>query len=112
MKVPNAERAVVDRSKLVDYLLNSAHPDNAGKAAFFQRLGFTLYNWPEMAKALQNVGRNFDASETLENKHGIKYVVGGMLNGVNGRIAPVRSIWIIDCGDSVPRLVTAYPDYD
>ena len=28
MKLPNAERAVVEREKIADYLLNPAHPDN------------------------------------------------------------------------------------
>jgi len=41
MKLPNAERAVVDREKIEEYVLNAAHPDNGGKAAFFLALGFT-----------------------------------------------------------------------
>src|SRR5262245_37672421 len=40
MRLPNAERAIVEREKIVDYLLNSAHPDNGGKAQFFFSLGF------------------------------------------------------------------------
>ena len=33
MLLPNADRAVIDEPKLVDYLLNASHPDNGGKAA-------------------------------------------------------------------------------
>ena len=40
MKLPNAEKAVVEREKLADYLLNAAHPDNGGKAAFFEGSDF------------------------------------------------------------------------
>ena len=29
-KLPHAEKATVEREKIVDYLLNPAHPDNAG----------------------------------------------------------------------------------
>ena len=31
---------IVEEEKITEYLLNSAHPDNGGKAAFFQKLGF------------------------------------------------------------------------
>jgi hypothetical protein len=40
MKLPNADRAFVAQEKIRDYLLNAAHPDNGGKAAFFMALGF------------------------------------------------------------------------
>lgn len=33
MKLRNAHLAVVDRTKVFDYLLNEAHPDNGGKSA-------------------------------------------------------------------------------
>jgi len=34
VKLPNADLVVVDRAKVVDYLLNEAHPDNGGKRGF------------------------------------------------------------------------------
>jgi len=42
LKLPNAERGVVEREKIVDYLLNPTHPDNGGKAEFFFSLGFDV----------------------------------------------------------------------
>lgn len=41
VKFRNAHLAVVDRGKVLDYLLNEAHPDNGGKARFFVLLGFS-----------------------------------------------------------------------
>ena len=41
MKRLNAHLAVVERHKVVGYLLNSAHPDNGGKARFFESFGFS-----------------------------------------------------------------------
>ena len=38
MKLPNAHLAIVDRRKVVDYLLNRAHPRNGGKSRFFEDL--------------------------------------------------------------------------
>jgi hypothetical protein len=37
--LPNAHLAVVDAFKVRDYLLDSSHPENGGKAEFFRRLG-------------------------------------------------------------------------
>jgi hypothetical protein len=38
VKLRNAHLAVIDRGKVLDYLLNEAHPDNGGKARFFASL--------------------------------------------------------------------------
>ena len=57
VKLPNADKAVVERHKVADYLLNAAHPDNGGKAAFFEGLGFRLSEWETLAKALQKLAR-------------------------------------------------------
>ena len=40
LKLPNANLAVVDRTKVVEYLLNREHPDNGGKADCFIGMGF------------------------------------------------------------------------
>jgi len=44
VKLRNSHLAVVERSKVVEYLLNSAHPENGGKAQFFESLGFSAEN--------------------------------------------------------------------
>ena len=42
MKLPNAERAVIDIKKLRDYCLNPNHPEGKHKAhVFFEKLEFT-----------------------------------------------------------------------
>src|SRR5436305_1649137 len=53
VKLPNAEKAIVEREKVANYLLNAAHPDNGGKAAFFEELGFRRADPETLAKALQ-----------------------------------------------------------
>ena len=51
MKLPNADRATVQEEKIVDYLLNRSHPDNSGKAQFFEALGFRREGWKTLAAA-------------------------------------------------------------
>jgi hypothetical protein len=47
VKLPQADRAVVDERKVREYLLSRAHPIGRFKAAFFARAGFEAENWSE-----------------------------------------------------------------
>ncbi len=40
MKLPNAHLDLVAKAKIEHYRLDGAHPDNGGKARFFDSLGF------------------------------------------------------------------------
>lgn len=108
MRLPNAELAVVEREKITDYLLNPDHPDNGGKASFFVSLGFSHDDPHRLADALRKLALTDGATESMETKHGKKYIVDGELENPAGKEAWIRSIWIIDAGTDFPRLVTAY----
>lgn len=109
MKLPNAERAVVDLAKITDYLLNASHPDNGGKARFFSGLGFKRVEPGALAEALCVVAVSGDVVANSESPHGRKFVVDGAIQSSSGRRSSVRTIWIIETGHEHPRLVTAYP---
>ena len=109
MKLLNADSAVVAREKIRDYLLNAAHPDNGGKAAFFIALGFRVEDWDALAAALRQLARSTEIAETFESIHGRKYTVVGRLQCPSGRLPVVRTVWIVERGEEIPRLVTAYP---
>jgi|HubBroStandDraft_6_1064221.scaffolds.fasta_scaffold904300_1 hypothetical protein len=109
MTLPNVAAAVVPAAKIVDYLLNPAHPDGAGKAKFFTSLGFSRSDWEQLAMALRRLAERFPVGQTLESAHGTKYIVDGPLETPGGATPVVRSVWIVDHGSDVPRLVTAYP---
>ena len=102
-------RPFVERHKVADYLLNAAHPDNGGKAAFFEGLGFRLSEWEKLAKALQKLAREAEITESATSPHGEKYVIVGKVESPMGEPANVQTIWIVDKGWNVARLVTAYP---
>jgi len=109
MLVPNAPLALVDRTKIVYYLLNPAHPDNGGKAAFFAGMGFSADSPQVLADVLRALLARTAPSSVLESAHGRKYVVDGEIDTPCGRRPSVRTIWIIDKGAEIPRLVSAYP---
>jgi len=111
VKLRNAHLAVVERHKVVDYLLNSAHPDNGGKAQFFESIGFSV-DVPELLiDALRSVAQTGEVVESVKSSHGEKYVVDGPVSShtESSRGRMVRTVWIIDRGLEAPRLVTAYP---
>lgn len=109
MNLRNADAAVVAQEKIRDYLLNAAHPDNGGKAAFFLSLGFQREDWGALAIAFRELAGSTNVAAQFESVHGAKYIVDGRLQSPSGRSPVVRTIWIIDRGDDIPRLVTAYP---
>ncbi|HEY3852977.1 MAG TPA: hypothetical protein VGO67_01130 [Verrucomicrobiae bacterium] len=109
MYLPHADNTIVEREKIVAYLLNPSHLDNAGKASFFNSLGFSQDAWENLALALCNAAQQLPVSKTVASSHRMKYIVDGRIVSPNGKTAQLRSIWIIDVGLDTPRLVTAYP---
>lgn len=48
-------------------------------------------------------------AEAAETAFGVRYVVVGILSTPDGRGPTVRTVWFIEHGEEIPRLVTAYP---
>ena len=107
--VPNRDRAEVPLAKVTLYLLNTAHPDGAPKAAFFTAFGFTQSEPDRFVAALLEHVRNNPATETAAIAFGDMYTVDAPLACPDGRTPLVRSVWIIEPLKDCPRLVTAYP---
>lgn len=108
MKLPNSHLAIVEREKVVHYLMNASHPDNGGKAVFFAALGFSADGW-ELSNSFLDLADKSDVWVSIESSHGMKNVVDGALITPSGKCSTVRTIWIVEKGSENPRLVTAYP---
>ena len=109
MRLPNATKAEVERMKIMDYLLNPAHPDNGGKAQFFDKLKFHRKEWKILAEALRTLAVENEVTQWMKSPHGEKYVIIGRIASPAGEAPLLRTIWIIDSGANTARLVTAYP---
>ena len=109
MKLPNYQLAVVPQKKITEYLLSVTHPDGKSKAKFFLRFGFSVDSWEIMADALRCHAANNKLAKIEESPFGTRYVVEGEFSGADGRTPLVRSIWFIEMGEEIPRLVSAYP---
>src|SRR5690349_17460105 len=110
MKLPNLENAIVAEAKITRYLLDLASENGKAKATFFLAFGFTIETWQVMVAAFKQHANDYDVTKVEERPpFGVHYVIEGMFNSPDGRNPAVRVIWIIDDGDDVPRLVSAYP---
>ena len=109
MKLPNAEKLVIEREKIVDYLLNRAHRFGGSKARFFGRFGFEPERWQRLAEALRIHGQTYEVKRVRETGFGPRFEVEGALGAPDGRSPRVRSVWQQDQGAVAPRLITAYP---
>lgn len=74
MKLPNYENAIVEPSKVLDYLLNPTHPYGASKARFFTAFGFCLDHWELLAEALSAHGCRHEVIVVSETGFGPRYV--------------------------------------
>jgi hypothetical protein len=109
MKLPNVDKAIIRRAKIVDYLLSPTHRDGRGKAGFFTRFGFTADAWEMLAEALRLHATECDIVKIEVTPFGTRYVIEGALNAPDGRRPQVRVIWFIEMGSDTPHLATAYP---
>jgi hypothetical protein len=109
MVLPGAEHAVIETSKLRDYLLSQDHPVGRLKAVFFRALGYTKMDWMRLERDLLELCHRGDVSEGRTTAFGCKYEVRGTLVGPSGRYADVVTVWMVPAGEAAPRIVTAYP---
>jgi hypothetical protein len=110
VKLPNIAKAVVPEAKITRYLLDLTSENGKAKAQFFLAFGFTIEAWQVMAQALKQHANDHQVTKVEERPpFGVHYVIEGTLHTPDDRNPDVRVVWIIDDGDDIPRLVSAYP---
>ena len=109
MRLPAAESAIIDGTKIRDYLLSHEHPIGTFKAKFFGALGYAKDDWQRLASDIRAMPVTQDASIGQRSAFGEKFEVRGTLLGPAGVRAPIVTVWIILAGEHAPRFVTAFP---
>ena len=108
LELPNADRAVVDFHKLLDYCLSSDHPRGRHKARVFQAvLGFTSADADQLRRKLIEAAKSGQAIPGELDIYGQRYSVDERMTGRTGE-AIVRSMWIIRASEDFPRLTSCY----
>jgi hypothetical protein len=81
VKLPHADRAVVDDAKVRDYLLSPSHPVGRFKAHFFSGLGFSQDQWESLVSELERHAVDAEAKELDPSPYGRKFETRGTLVG-------------------------------
>ena len=85
MKLPNADRAVVEIEKLRDYCLNINHPRGRHKArVFVTALGIKADDAEELKQAILSAALAAEATPTEHDEYGQRYVVD-FFDGTTGQ---------------------------
>ena len=108
MKLPNADAAFIDLSKLRTYSLNPNHDRGKHKARLFAAiLGLTSQD-AELLKALiLEAIQQHEAIPGQMDEYGQRFTVNFSLTR-NQNTANVRTTWIIRTVETFPRLVSCY----
>jgi hypothetical protein len=108
MKLPNGDKAVVEERKLRDYVLNPLHPVGKHHAILFDRLlGIRLDNAHALKASLLRAASTQEVARETPTPYGRKYEIRFPLDGPRDR-RMVLSVWIVEEGNDLPRLVTRY----
>lgn len=104
----NARTAIIEPVKFIDYCLNPHHGDGRHKARVFEAvLGFDQSNFADLIAAIRTGILTEEAVYLGETAHGLLWRVDLPIAGPNGT-ATVRTGWIYEKSQDVPRLTTAY----
>ena len=103
----NSSRIVVEKRKVVEYLLNLAHPDGAGKARLLIRYGFHPENWEDFVTSVITHAQNAKIISESDTPFGKKIILKGGLETPSQKKLTIISVWIISM--KTPILVTLYP---
>ena len=108
MKLPRADEAIIDISKIRDYCLDPRHPRGKHKARIFKSaLGLTQRDAVELKQDIAKAILVADCQEGEKDIHGNRYIVDLEIVRAN-RTAQIRTNWIIKKGESLPRLTSCY----
>jgi hypothetical protein len=110
MNIPNSDRAVIEQSKLTEYLLNTEHKRGGAKAKLLIQCGYSLDNWQELEADIRKFHLTVDVSLIKETTYGTRYEISANLLTPINRQLLVRTVWQIDKGTDFPRLITLVPD--
>jgi hypothetical protein len=110
-RVPGAEEAVIEDSKLLDYALSPEHSEGRGKALFFHAIGYTRAEYEELRAVILETlpavaGRfsrtNLDGADNWEALMTIRRL------DIDDT-ALIVTVWEVRDGHQT-RLITVYPE--
>jgi len=105
MKLP--EDTILAPEKFFRYLLIWRPVDD--KSKFLAFAGYTPDNWQILVHDLRRQILVKDATEIEQTKYGTVYEIRGNLQGPNGKILSIVTIWMAESKTEQTKFVTLYP---
>jgi len=117
VKLPNQKNASVSLSKISDYLISETHPVGKWKAKIFQSHGYTQKNIDSLRDGLLSIANEEEVNDIIichrqkkdRSRPFCPNRPRSWVKTPSGKELNVKTIWIIDTGQEIPRFVTAYP---
>jgi hypothetical protein len=109
MQLPNRALATIAQEKLTEYLLNTRHKRGGTKARLLAQFGYTVQYRRRLEADIRS-GLDTEVDLVRPTEYGTRYEIRMTLQTPLGVPLTVRTIWQIDSGTTVPRLITLYPD--
>ena len=107
-KLPNGDRAEIDRRKIDGYVLDPEHRTGRHKARVFAAaLGMRADHADVLIEACHRAVAEGECRLERQNEHGAHYSVAFIL-AFRGRSARVRSLWVVRPNEDFPRFVSAF----
>lgn len=111
--LPNAEEAEIDLRKFTDYSLQPANSANQGKWMGFAMIGYPVETTVGRQIATQHIIEQVrqalpytPAYKSKNNPYGIRFKVTITIKGFNEKQGNLITIWQLDQGRMIPRLIT------
>ena len=66
-------------------------------------------NIPLLEHGVLTLAHSAPVQDVVPSSHGVKYIIEGVLEAPSGASPRIRTVWILETGETNPRFVTAYP---
>jgi len=111
--LPNAQNVEIDPRKFEEYSMNPDNPANQEKWMAFEAVGYAVWDSSSRSLAARDVIRQLKqqlastpASQGRNSIYGLRFEVQIAIQGPNGRQGSLQTVWQIDNGVEVPKLIT------
>ena len=112
-RLQNAESASIPEDKFARYSLDPAHPQNRNKWRPFQRLGYDVSAEGGRERGAQNLIDqirqqlpSLTAKSQRSTNYGHRFQVDVPIIGPNEKTGTLVTIWQVDNGTAIPKLIT------
>jgi hypothetical protein len=79
------------------------------KNYYRQEFGFNDSNAHLLETGLLSIAQTEEVDAETKSPFGVKYIIDGNLMTPAGIVVSIRTVWIIEKDEDVPRFVTAHP---